>query len=370
MLPDHERPYYLKLSHSLLTVFIILFLLYEAENILMPLAFGGLFSILLITPAGFLERRGFSRGIAALITILLSLLLVIIISYLVSSQILAFKKDIPALIEHVSDAVLDISSRLQKSFDISTESMNQFFKNLRSGTFSYSLFRSTFSTLSSTVLYFLLVILYTFLMLLYRRLFVSFLVKSFTNDTEKVYAVLTKTKFVIKSYLVGLIIEMFIVACLNCVSFFILGVKYALLLGVIAALLNLIPYLGIFIACILSMLVTFTTDSTGTVVGVGIVLLVVHLIDANFLLPKIVGSKVKMNALATIVAVIVGSALWGISGMFLAIPFIAILKVIFENVNSMQAWCILLGEDVAVESSARESYNKIARPFIKKIRKS
>ena len=94
-----------------------------------------------------------------------------------------------------------------------------------------------------------------------------------------------------------------------------------------------------------------------------------HLIDANFLLPKIVGSKVKINALATIFGVVVGSALWGIPGMFLAIPFVAILKVVLGNIQSLEGWCILLGEDVAVQTSAQGSYDKWAKPLIKKMGK-
>jgi predicted PurR-regulated permease PerM len=233
-------------------------------------------------------------------------------------------------------------------------------------TLSFSFFSSTFNTISSTVLYFLVIILYIFLLLLYRHLIVQFLIKSFSEDKEKVYVILNKTRYVIKSYLLGLIIEMFIVAFMNCIGFFILGVKYALLLGIIGAILNLVPYLGIFIACILSMLITFTTNSGATVIGVAIVLLIVHLVDGNFLFPRIVGSKVKMNALATILGVIIGSSLWGIPGMFLAIPIIAIMKGIFEEVEGLQPWCTLLGDDVAVKVSGRTSIKKLTNTLRRK----
>jgi len=122
-------------------------------------------------------------------------------------------------------------------------------------------------------------------------------------------------------------------------------VKYAILLAVVSALLKLIPYLGILSAMVISMLITMTTNSMGTVWGVFVVLLIVHLIDGNFLFPAIVSSKVKMNALATIVGVIVWAALWGIPGMFLAIPILATLKVIFDSIEPFKAWGILLGDD-------------------------
>jgi predicted PurR-regulated permease PerM len=213
---------------------------------------------------------------------------------------------------------------------------------------------NTFATLSGTLIWMVLVPIYTFLLLLYRDLVKRFLISSFREEYAAiVQGVLTKTKVVIRGYITGLFIEMVIVAIMNCTGFFILGVKYALLLGVIAALLNVIPYLGIFIACLLSMLITFTTNSPATVLGVAIVLVIVHLLDSNILLPRVVGSKVKINALFTILGVVIGSALWGIPGMFLAIPFVAILKVIFDAVENLQAWGLLLGDDTTTEATAR-----------------
>jgi predicted PurR-regulated permease PerM len=205
---------------------------------------------------------------------------------------------------------------------------------------------STVSSLSNTLLYAILIPIYTFLLLLYRGLVVRFLIRSFQDQhTPKVYDILGKTRHVIKNYIVGLMIEMAIVAFLNCTLFFIIGVKYALLLGVIGALLNLIPYLGIFTALILSVLITFTTNTPTVVLELAIAMVGVHLVDSNILLPRVVGSKVRINAMATILGVVVGEMLWGIPGMFLAVPIVAILKVIVDGVDSLNAWGILLGDD-------------------------
>jgi predicted PurR-regulated permease PerM len=231
--------------------------------------------------------------------------------------------------------------------------MSEFLNSATSQTLAHtsSLVGTTVSTLSSALIYMVLIPIYTFLLLLYRGIITRFFIKSFQEQhTPLVRTIMVKTRHVIKSYIAGLIIEMVIVAMLNCAGFFILGVKYSLMLGVIAALLNLIPYVGIFTACILSMLITFTTNTPATVLGVAIVLVIVHIIDSNILLPKVVGSKVKINALVTIVGVLVGSAIWGIAGMFLAIPFMAILKVIFDGIESLQSWGILLGDETIDKS--------------------
>ena len=145
---------------------------------------------------------------------------------------------------------------------------------------------------------------------------------------------------------------MLVVAALNFVAFLVLGVKYAFMLAVISAVFNIIPYLGIFMACVLSTLITFTTDSLSTVIGVIVSLIIIHMIDSNILMPKIVGSKVKMNALATIVGVITVSSIWGIPGTFLAVPMLAVLKVIFEEIDSMQPFSMIMGDDTRVQPTS------------------
>jgi predicted PurR-regulated permease PerM len=209
----------------------------------------------------------------------------------------------------------------------------------------------------------IIIFITTFLILLYRGLILLFFTRLFAESyADRIYAVFSKTRTVIRGYIVGLFIEMLVVAVANCAIFFFLGVKYALLLGVIGAILNIIPYLGIFMACILSALITLTTNTPTTVVWVIISLIIIHMIDSNILMPKIVGSKVKINALATILGVITGSALWGIPGTFMAVPIMACMKVIFEEVESLQPFAIIMGgDDTAPRTTA---------PVITRIRKT
>lgn len=342
------HPFYIKLSHCLISIVLICFILFVGQSILVPLSFAGLFSIILMAPCDFLEKRKLPRSLAAFFSVLLFIIFISIILYFIYSQLISFQNDLPKLGLQLQQALTDLENWIQQRFHISSARMREFLNSATSQTLSHtsSLVGTTLSTLSSALIYMVLIPIYTFLLLLYRGVITRFFMKSFQEEYSPVVRnIMGKTRYVIKSYIVGLIIEMAIVAIMNCTGFFILGVKYALMLGVIAALLNLIPYVGIFTACILSMLITFTTNTPATVLGVAIVLVIVHIIDSNILLPKVVGSKVKINALVTIVGVLVGSALWGIAGMFLAIPFMAILKVIFDGIESLSAWGILLGGD-------------------------
>src|SRR6185437_3864480 len=153
----------------------------------------------------------------------------------------------------------------------------------------------------------------------------------------------------IQSYMYGLLIEGLIVATLNTIALFILGVPYAILMGILGAVLNVLPFFGGILAALLPIMVaTITKTGLHTQIGVAISYMIIQFIDNHFLIPYIVSSRVKINALISIVAVLLGAAVWGLSGMFLSIPFIGILKIIFDRIPEMQPWGRLLGSAVDV----------------------
>jgi len=187
-------------------------------------------------------------------------------------------------------------------------------------------------------------------------LIMKFLVSVFLEENNKlVYDIIEQVQYIIRKYIIGLLIEMAIVAAAVSIVFWALGIKYAFLLGLITGILNIIPYIGIFVALLLSTLITFATATAVTkVILVVVTLVIIHLIDSNVLLPIVVGSKVRINALITVLGVIVGEMLWGISGMFLSIPVIAVLKIIFDRVESLKPWGIILGDE-------EKKQNKLAK---------
>jgi predicted PurR-regulated permease PerM len=189
--------------------------------------------------------------------------------------------------------------------------------------------------------------IYTFLILFYRRLIHKFLVEVFpAKERNKVEEILEESNSIVRGYMVGLLVEMLLVTVLNAIGFFIVGIQYAIFLAVLAAVLNIIPYIGMLIATVVCLAITLTTsDNLSTVLWTGIILTIVQFIDNNFITPYIVGSKVQINALASIVGVFIGGALAGISGMFLSLPVMAILKAIFDRVDGLKPWGILLGDE-------------------------
>jgi predicted PurR-regulated permease PerM len=184
--------------------------------------------------------------------------------------------------------------------------------------------------------------------------------------SKNISNVFSKTQFVIRGYIVGLLIEMIIVAAAYSAAFLLLGVKYAFLLAVIGAILNIVPYLGVFITAGLTALITLTTNSPSTVIWAVASIILIHMIDSNILSPRVVGSRVKLNALASIIGVITGSALWGLPGTFMAMPIIAIMKVVFEEIEPLQPFAILIGDDTEVKSLTKPVLNRIVRSVSRK----
>lgn len=337
-----------KMAHPLLSLVLLLGILYIGQHVLIPFAFSCLLAILLVSPSRRLENTGMPRGLAALICLLFAMILFFFVFYFISSSIVSFRNDFPLMVQNIQQAITDIQLWLHKHLNLSTEKARDFMNSSTSNVMPKTsvIVNAALSAVSGAFLTGVVVFLQTFLLLLYRSQIIKFFVSLFAEEfSSHIYNIMSRIRFMIHGYIIGLFIEMLAVAFAYCGALFIIGVKYALLLGVIGAILNLVPYLGIFVACILTALITFSTNTPSAVLWSVVSILAIHLIDANILLPKIVGSKIRINALTTIMGVIIGEAIWGIPGMFLAVPGMAILKVIFEDIPAFLPFAVLMDDD-------------------------
>jgi predicted PurR-regulated permease PerM len=206
---------------------------------------------------------------------------------------------------------------------------------------------STAVTLSSIFVFVGLLPIYIYLMLFYKDLLLRFVFMWFNQgDHPKVKDAVYETEAIIKNYLVGLLIQVTYMTILLGGILLLVGIKHALLIGVIFAVLNLIPYVGALIGNLIGVLLTLTSSTElWPVLTVLLVIAGVQFLDNNILMPRIVGSKVKINALFAILGVIIGGSIAGISGMFLSMPIIAVLKVIFDRTETFKQWGVLLGDE-------------------------
>jgi predicted PurR-regulated permease PerM len=310
------------------------------------LAFAAIIAILLNPLVNKLGTYKLGKIPSILLAMILTILVVAGILYFLSSQIAGFGENLPALKAKFSSLLTSLQGWLQQKFGLSMAKQTQMINEAANS--SKALIGGTLNTVLGTLGVILLLPVYVFLFLFYKTLILNFLFKVFAEENaDKVSEILGQTKLAIQSYMVGLLLEAAIVAALNSTALLIIGVKYALLLGVIGAILNMLPYIGGLIAIALPLLMaTVTSEGFSKQLWIVVAYLAIQFIDNNFLVPRIVSSKVKINALISIVVVLLGGALWGVAGMFLSIPFVGILKIIFDRVDSLQPWGELLGDEV------------------------
>ncbi|ANI90566.1 AI-2E family transporter [Arachidicoccus ginsenosidimutans] len=346
-------PFFIKAPLVIIGLFLFFYMLKLLQDILMPFVFAGLIAVLLNPVYNYLFRWKMNKIIAILLTILLGLIVVGGILFFLSSQIVQFDEMIPQLNAKVLNLLHQMQQWLSAKFGISSEKqmsiLNEAMKN------SKTYVGQTINTVFGIVSYFVLIPLYVFLLLFYKTLLLEFLYEVFEDDhAGRVAEILHETKSAIQSYIVGLLIETCIIAGLNSIALLVLGVKYAILLGVIGALLNLVPYIGGLIAIALPVLMSFVyKDGLTTPVLIIVAYSVIQFLDNNIIVPKIVSSKVSVNALMSILVVLLGGALWGVSGMFLSIPFVAVLKIIFDRVDGLKPWGKLLGDKLPKRVSTK-----------------
>lgn len=295
------------------------------------------------------------KVLAIAVTLIVAILVIAGLWYFLATQMMQFTDQLPVLEKKTTELVTKLQQYLLDHWSIPIAKTKEYLADAKAGI--KPLLGQTLGTVAGSMATVFLLPIYTFLMLYYKTLILNFLYDIFAEENAKeVSTVLRQVRGAIQSYMFGLLIEGAIVASLNTIALLILGVKYAVLLGVLGAILNVLPFIGGILAAALPIIVaTITKEGYNTQIGVAISYMVIQFTDNHFLIPYIVSAKVKINALISVVVVLLGGAVWGLSGMFLSIPFIGVLKIIFDRIPEMQPWGRLLGDKVVPRKAVRRS---------------
>ena len=341
-------PYYARVALTLFAIALILLFMWFGRSLLVPLFFSFLAAILLHPVVLFFEKRRLPRPLAAGIALLIFMVLFLGLFYFFTRQLIHLSRDLPSLQEKVLEKYQEVQDWISDKYHITNTQQISYLHKSGTGIMNTAMnsVATTIMGIASTLILTIFFFIFTFFILQYRQLIMRFVIELFHESyNDRVQGIISRIRSLIKSYVQGLLIEMSVIAILIYISLIIIGVKYALLFSIMAAVLNIIPYLGIYFTMAVAMLITTAIGSTGHVIAVGIVFLVTHFADANIILPKVVGGKVKMNPLVTILAVLIGHLVWGIPGMFLFIPLTAIIRLISDEIPDLKPWAILLGEE-------------------------
>lgn len=325
------------------------YVLWLLQAVIVPFIFSLILAGVLSPMVDFLSRRGWPSWAAISVVMLLVAMVLFAIALAVLSQFDLLASAWPQLIGRLT-VLLDASVRWASAyFDIGKVEIKEWLTLQRVSFFSESnaMVGSALSSIGAALTAFFLLPVYVYMILFYRPRLIEFLHRVFgVSNNARVSEVLLQTRLVIQQYLYGLTLEIVILAILNTLGLVILGIDYAVLLGIFGALLNLIPYLGGIIGMAIYVIIALLTKPGEYVIYVILLYGVIQFADNNFIVPKVVGGKVRLNALVSLLAVILGATLWGLPGMFLSIPILAIMKLIFDQVPLLHPYGYLLGETV------------------------
>lgn len=340
-----QFPQLQKAVHYLLLAILITVALYYAKPFLVPVCFAGLTAMLFLPLSHWLERRRFPRGLSVLICIIILLVIISGIIWIISRQIndLAgeatdFKNKLNGMINQVEEYIRDrfgISPEQQEKLITDEAKRNSDFLS-RLGSF-----------LTHLLTDFILVIVYTFLFMYYRLRIKNFILQLVAKEQKKnAEAIMHDIQKVSQQYLTGLGLMILCLWVMYSIGFSIVGVKYAVLFAVICGLLEIVPFVGNITGNLLTVLmVVIQGGGPGMVVGVIITYMIVQFLQTYILEPLVVGAEVNINPLFTIIILVLGELIWGVAGMVLAIPLLAIVKIICDHVPALNPIGYLVGRD-------------------------
>lgn len=345
-----EQPFYFRAAIQLFLAGLVVAFLILAKNILIPFTIALVFTFLLLPVSKRLEHWRVPKVLAILISITLAFAVVVSLLYFFYSQVLSFVNDWPVLKETLAAKWESLQIFISETFHVSRLEQQVWLKTKiqenasTGGVLVLGIFSATTSFLAS----FALIPIYIFFLTLYREKFKEF-IRLVTKEDKNDQALLLvkKVSVVSQKYLVGIFLDVFILSILNSSGFLILGLPHAILFGVLASLLNIIPYIGVLIGSILPIMMAFLTkDAMAYPLAVLGICLFVQFLDNNFITPYVVGSSVSINPLTATLVLVASSLIWGIPGMILCMPLTGMAKVVCDHIDSLKPYGFLLGEEI------------------------
>ncbi|MFN0189909.1 MAG: AI-2E family transporter, partial [Bacteroidia bacterium] len=323
---------------TLLLLFLVFAGLHYAKDILMPLTIAGVLATLFFPFCKWMEGKKVPKGLAVLICVLTLLIIIAGISVLLGWQISALANDFP-VIKQKSRAIIDrIQEYILNNSNISAEEQFQIIKEEQpSYTNIVQMIVGSFSYILTNLLF---TLVYLFCLLYYRSHIKQFILKlTPSSDRKEMEQVIYSAALISQQYMVGLSKMIICLWIMYSIGFSLLGVKHALFFAILCGLLEIVPYVGNITGTLLTVFVSAGQGASVQMLG-GIIVVygIVQLIQGWLLEPLIVGHQVKINPFTTIIALVVGELVWGIPGIFLAIPIIAMIKIACDHFESLKPY--------------------------------
>ena len=335
-----------RLAHIFIVIVLGFIILREGKFIFGPLAFSVLFAVMLLPVCMFFERL-IKYKIPSILLTLMS------VTILLAGLIVLFSVQLSNILNNMTDITGRIGQGLEQILFWLNENLNLNKTDLQANIpsivdNSVSYLQKGISSSTTFIFNLLLTFLLVFFLLWYRGNFKRFLLNQADKSKRKeLSSIVNKIQTTLQKYLYGLLLVILILAILNSIGLLIIGIDYAIFWGIVAAFLSVIPYIGTTVGGTLPFLYSVATaDNWWQPLAVVALYVFIQTLEGNIITPNVIGSSVSVNAMAAILAILAGGVIWGISGIILAIPAVAVVKIILEHNNSTKPLAFILSNKV------------------------
>ncbi len=341
-------------AHFLICLCIVLYALYAGSSFFIPITYGIFFALMLQPVCKGFEDIISSRIVSVLLTLSTAGLLVIGVIVFFFNQVQSILTEADDIYSGLQETMYEWAEYGGHTFGLSGAEVQVYIDQAITSVSDEPLgiVSTGLSTSGVLLANFSLVMIYTFFFLLYRTAVKNFVLGQLSDgDQQEGMQTLSEVQQVAKNYLGGMGLVMLILGVLNSLGLLAIGIEYYLVWGFLAAVLGIIPYIGTVIGGMLPFLFAIaTTESLWQPLMVIVLYITVQFIEGNFITPKVLGGSVKINALAAIIAVIIGSFFWGIAGIIIAIPLLAMLRIVLTHIEGLRPLALLMSDDLYEES--------------------
>ncbi|WPP50662.1 AI-2E family transporter [Catalinimonas niigatensis] len=329
-----------------LLVTLIVHIMVVAKSVLIPLIFAGFVAILFSPVSTWLEKFNFPRWLSSLVCLLLAIIIFGGIITFFYTQTRRFASDMDSL----GQSMNELLSRFTDRINDLTGNTNLVEMNTVQEAFGALLENNTdiltqgLSQMTASFIQVMLFMSLVVLFLIYRDEILAFGLKVINGQNKNVKAIILKVKLVVRNYIIGIFLVIVILAVCNSIALWAMDIEHAIFFAVFAAVLNIVPFIGPLVGSILPALFALVMkDSLWYPFGVILYFIVIQSFESYMITPSIVGKKVSINPMFTILAIFVGNLVWGVAGMIVFIPFTAMLKQIFDEVDTLKPYGYIMG---------------------------
>lgn len=321
-------------------------ILYFGKTLFIPMFFGLLVAMVMYPVCRGLERKGWSRGLATTLSLTIVVVVFLMLLGLLVWQVIVFWHDWPQVAHKLETLFADLQSWITEQLGITMAVQTGWLRNMamNAGSILTGMLTGTLSTTANVGFMLFMIPVFAALFLYHRRVFVQYLrVLVGPAYKKRLDLILQEVIHTYFNYIKGMVLVYIIVGALNSAGLMALGIRHAILFGMLTAIMTIIPYIGIIAGALLPISIAWT--SKGSIwypLGVIGVFSFVQYLEANVIFPKVVGAQLNVSTWATLVAILAGGILWGVSGMVLFIPFVAILKIVTDHVEEWKGLNLLL----------------------------